>query len=277
MKRWLQRELHAARHVPRLAEAASVLPAGGCAATASDVPGGADAGAVRRPGLRHFRGRCRAGGELFPDVEHLVVPNLTHVVAYTYSDVAYLPDGGDLTHCVQKVIRRFVAQLSLGDATCIPKVRPIRTVPQFARTADDLAPVEARAGNTASPRELRLAAAALETVGDVLARFYVTFGIGSGLRGGEFTYTLQPFGQDFELESREVDRRRGGVRHHPLEPEHGRDHGGLSRCGRTASASGRSTSSGTTGSGMRSRRCPAPWAVRASKRGASRRSYATTS
>src|SRR6185503_700013 len=137
--------------------------------------------------------------ELFPDVEHLVVPNITHVTAYTYSDAAYLPDGGDLTHCVSKVIRRFVDRLSLGDTTCIAKVRPIRTVPHFARRAEELAPAEARAGNKASTDELRLASAALETVGDVLARFYVTYGIGSGLRGGEFTYTLQPYGQAFDL------------------------------------------------------------------------------
>ncbi|HEV7716518.1 MAG TPA: alpha/beta fold hydrolase [Steroidobacteraceae bacterium] len=138
--------------------------------------------------------------DLFPDAEHIVVPNLTHVTAYTYSDVAYLPDGGDLTHCVSKVIRRFVDKLSVGDTTCIAKVRPIRTVPRFARSVDELAPAEALAGNKASPDELRLAAAALETVGDVVARFYVTYGIGTGLRGGEFTYTLQPFGQDFVLD-----------------------------------------------------------------------------
>jgi hypothetical protein len=54
-------------------------------------------------------------------------------------------------------------------------------------------------GNEASVRDLQVAAAALETVGDVFSRFLVTFGIGSGLRGGEFTYTLQPFGYAFEL------------------------------------------------------------------------------
>jgi pimeloyl-ACP methyl ester carboxylesterase len=136
---------------------------------------------------------------LFPDVEHLVVPNLTHVTAYTYSDAAYLPDGGDLTHCVSKVIRRFIDRLSPGDTTCIAKVRPIRTVPHFVRRSEELPPAEARAGNKASSADLRVAAAALETVGDVLARFYVTYGIGSGLRGGEFTYTLQRYGQEFEL------------------------------------------------------------------------------
>jgi len=135
----------------------------------------------------------------FPNVTHLVIPNLTHVTSYFYSDVGYLPDGGDTTHCVQRIVRRFVAQLSPGDTSCIPNVRPIRTVPTFASSIEQLVPVQAVSGNQAGTRDLKLAAGALETIGDVFARFLVTFGIGSGLRGGEFTYTLQPFGYEFAL------------------------------------------------------------------------------
>jgi len=135
----------------------------------------------------------------FPNVTHLLIPNLTHVTSYFYSDVGYLPDGGDTTHCVQRIVRRFIAQLSPGDTSCIPNVRPIRTVPKFASTVEQLAPAQAMSGNEASVRDLQVAAAALETVGDVFSRFLVTFGIGGGLRGGEFTYTLQPFGYAFEL------------------------------------------------------------------------------
>jgi len=136
----------------------------------------------------------------FPNVVHLFVPNLTHVTAWYFSDVGYLPDGGDTTHCVQRIVRRFIAQLSPGDTSCIPNVRPIRTVPRFARSVDELKPVQALNGNQANARALRLASGALETVGDVFARFLVTYGIGSGLRGGEFTYTLQPDGYTFELD-----------------------------------------------------------------------------
>ncbi|HKU16638.1 MAG TPA: alpha/beta hydrolase [Steroidobacteraceae bacterium] len=135
----------------------------------------------------------------FPNVTHLLIPNLTHVTAYFYSDIGYLPDGGDTTHCVQRILRRFVAQLSPGDTSCIPNVRPIRTVPKFAASVEQLDPAQAATGNKASMRELQLAAATLETVGDVFSRFLVTFGIGSGLRGGEFTYALEPFGYEFEL------------------------------------------------------------------------------
>jgi hypothetical protein len=82
----------------------------------------------------------------FPNVTHLIIPNLTHVTAYFYSDVGYLPDGGDTTHCVQRVLRRFISQLSPGDTSCIPNVRPIRTVPKFA-SAWSRSPGAATSGN----------------------------------------------------------------------------------------------------------------------------------
>src|SRR5262249_41615333 len=63
----------------------------------------------------------------FPNVLHLVIPNLTHVTAYYYSDVGYLPDGGDTTHCVEGIVRRFISDLSAGDTSCIRTVRPLRT------------------------------------------------------------------------------------------------------------------------------------------------------
>lgn len=137
----------------------------------------------------------------FPNVLHLVIPNLTHVTAYYYSDVGYLPDGGDTTHCVQHLVRRFIQQLTPGDTSCIADVRPIRTAPKFAKTVSQLAPVSPLNGNEAAGRDLKLAAGALETIGDVFSRFLITYGIGSGLRGGEFTYTLKRGGYEFDLEN----------------------------------------------------------------------------
>ena len=136
----------------------------------------------------------------FPNVVHLVIPNLTHVTAYYYSDVGYLPDGGDTTHCLENIVRRFIRQLSPGDTSCTRDVRPLRTPPRFARTVNELKSVDALRGNQASGSELKSAAGALETVGDVFARFVITFGIGSGLRGGAFTYLQQPYGYEFELD-----------------------------------------------------------------------------
>jgi pimeloyl-ACP methyl ester carboxylesterase len=135
----------------------------------------------------------------FPNVQHLFIPNLTHVTAYYYSDIGYLPDGGDTTHCVQKILRRFVRQLSAGDTSCIADVRPIRTVPRFVASVGQLDPVQPTAGNQAGNYELKLAGGALETAGDMFSRFLITYGIGSGLRGGEFTYLLEPWGYEFDL------------------------------------------------------------------------------
>jgi pimeloyl-ACP methyl ester carboxylesterase len=136
----------------------------------------------------------------FPDVVHLVIPNLTHVTAWYFSDVGLLPDGGDTTNCVQAIVRRFVIALSPGDTSCVPSVRPIRTPPRFARSVNELEPVTALAGNQANIRELKLATAALETVGDVFARFIITYGFGGGLRGGEFRYIQKDYGYAFEFE-----------------------------------------------------------------------------
>jgi hypothetical protein len=136
----------------------------------------------------------------FPDVVHLVIPNLTHVTAWYFSDVGILPDGGDTTNCVQEIVRRFVVDLVPGDTNCISSVRPIRTVPRFARTVSELEPAEAVIGNQANASELRVAAGALDTVGDVFARFLITYGTGGGLRGGKFRYTLESYGYAFEFE-----------------------------------------------------------------------------
>jgi pimeloyl-ACP methyl ester carboxylesterase len=135
----------------------------------------------------------------FPNVTHLLIPNLTHVTAYYYSDVGYLPDGGDTTHCVQRIVRRFIAQLSPGDTSCIPRVRPIRTPPKFAASSDELDPARAVTGNEAKSADLKIAAAALDTVGDVFARFILTLGAGAGLRGGDFTYSLTDTSYVFDL------------------------------------------------------------------------------
>jgi len=63
-----------------------------------------------------------------------------------------------------------------------------------------LEPVNALKGNQASSSELKSAAGALETVGDVFARFVITHGIDRGLRGGQFTYVQQSYGYQFDLD-----------------------------------------------------------------------------
>ena len=97
----------------------------------------------------------------FPNVVHLIIPNLTHVTAYYYSDVGYLPDGGDTTHCVEQIVRQFIKQLSTGDTSCIHDVRPLRPPPRFAKKVSDLQPVTASKGNEAGSGDLKFATGAL--------------------------------------------------------------------------------------------------------------------
>jgi pimeloyl-ACP methyl ester carboxylesterase len=126
----------------------------------------------------------------FPNVTHVVVPNLGHVVA----DV-------DLVGCTLGIVQRFVRTLSPGNTGCVSKVRPVRTVPKFARRAAELAPLTALAGDHTSDAQRRIAAAALETVGDVIARYYVSYNfVESGLRGGSYTYAASNVGYDFDLQ-----------------------------------------------------------------------------
>ena len=47
---------------------------------------------------------------------------------------------------------------------------------------------------------MRVAAGALETVGDVFSRFLITYGIGAGLRDGLFTYARDDVGYSFDLD-----------------------------------------------------------------------------
>jgi hypothetical protein len=125
----------------------------------------------------------------FPNAVHVVVPNLGHVVA-----------DSDEIGCTLGIVHRFVENLAPGNINCAQKVRPVRTVPRFARTAGELAPLKALKGDKTTDAQRRIAAAGLETVGDVIARYYVTFNfVDSGLRGGQLTYVATDTGYDFTL------------------------------------------------------------------------------
>jgi pimeloyl-ACP methyl ester carboxylesterase len=89
--------------------------------------------------------------------------------------------------CAADITRRFLATLAPGDLGCLDRGAPLRLVPAFARSVDELTPVAARRGNQADVDRRKIAQAALQTLGDVLARVdqNVT-GSGKGLRGGAF-------------------------------------------------------------------------------------------
>jgi pimeloyl-ACP methyl ester carboxylesterase len=125
----------------------------------------------------------------FPDAIHVVVPNLGHVVT-----------DSDEIGCTLGIVHRFVRNLDPGNTNCVNGVRPVRTVPLFARQASELEPLQELKGDKTSDAQRRIAAAGLEAVGDVIARWYVTYNnIDTGLHGGKFTYHTNATGYVFTL------------------------------------------------------------------------------
>jgi pimeloyl-ACP methyl ester carboxylesterase len=125
-----------------------------------------------------------------PNAVHVVVPNLGHVVT-----------DSDEIGCTLGIVHRFVRNLDPGDTNCVLKVRPVRTVPLFAVNSSELAPLEALQGDETTDAQRRIAAAGLETVGDAIARWYITYhDFDTGLRGGKFTYVTTETGYQFTLD-----------------------------------------------------------------------------
>ena len=125
----------------------------------------------------------------FPNAVHVIVPNLTHVVAY-----------GDLIGCTLGIVERFVTTLAPGDTSCTRAVRPVRTVPRFVKRSHDLTPLPAMAGDATNDEQRRIAAAGLEAIGDALARYWSSYDLaGKGLRGGRYRYSYSDTGLDFRL------------------------------------------------------------------------------
>ena len=91
------------------------------------------------------------------------------------------------SECAAGIVRRFLETLSPGDTRCANEVPPLRLMPQFARHASELDPAAAQAGNRADARQLKVVAAAVLTLGDVLDRLESNAsGEAKGLRGGSF-------------------------------------------------------------------------------------------
>ena len=88
--------------------------------------------------------------------------------------------------CGAMIVRRFIRDRVVADS-CRDLVAPVRLVSRFATRADDLDPALPLEGSAATSHELRLAAAAVATLGDVIVRVNDnTSGHGNGLRGGSF-------------------------------------------------------------------------------------------
>jgi len=112
----------------------------------------------------------------FPHGRQVVVENSFHVVSL-----------GDVDNCASRIVQVFVTTLRPGNTACTHHVRPLRMPPPFPRHAVDVPPAVAMSGNLASPEALSLAAAAVQTAGDIAARWRLNrSGHGFGLRGGSF-------------------------------------------------------------------------------------------
>ena len=105
--------------------------------------------------------------------------NSTHVV------------GEAETLCGSALVRAFVAHptdLDTLDASCAPTVAPIHAVGSYPERLAAVSPLEPSPGDSASPTALRLAAAAVQTAGDAIARYEATeAGHDRGLHGGSVT------------------------------------------------------------------------------------------
>jgi pimeloyl-ACP methyl ester carboxylesterase len=144
----------------------------------------------------------RATAALFPKSTFIETTNLIHESAIGDGGLYLPPNGEDLSHCVGPIVRNFILTGgSTGDISCVKHIRPIRTVPAFATSYATVAPAQATGGNQVDETGLRLASAAAETVGDALARYYVTSsGHGAGLRGGYFDIVTTKAGYDLHLQ-----------------------------------------------------------------------------
>ncbi len=94
--------------------------------------------------------------------------------------------------CAAGLVRQFLDTLSAGDTGCAAAIPALRLVPQFARSTAEAAPAAALAHNQADAAELKAVTAAVQTLGDVLARVGEnSTGTGRGLRGGSFLISQQ--------------------------------------------------------------------------------------
>ena len=139
---------------------------------------------------------------LFPTAWFVVVRNTGHETAVGDGGVFVPPYGGDLARCAGPIVLRFVASGGdPGDTSCALHVRPVRTVPGFATRWQDVPPGAVSAGDAADPDALSLASATAETVGDAVARYYVTVsGTVQGLRGGRFRVSANGHGYTLHLD-----------------------------------------------------------------------------
>jgi pimeloyl-ACP methyl ester carboxylesterase len=143
----------------------------------------------------------RATARLMPNSTFIETTNMVHESAIGDAGYFVPPNGEDLSHCIGPIVRQFIVSGFTGDTSCVAKIRPIRTVPAFTSDYLQTAPALPARGNATSTTGLAIASAVAETVGDAIARYYVsTSGSEAGLRGGSFVFNPTSVGYDFSLD-----------------------------------------------------------------------------
>lgn len=138
---------------------------------------------------------------LFPRAWFVVLRNTGHETAVGDGGMFVPPYGSDLARCAGPIVLAFVASGgNPGDVSCALHVRPIRTVPDFSILWRNVAPARGIEATT-DPALLTLASASAETVGDAVARYYVTTsGTVAGLRGGRMLVSATDRGYTLRLD-----------------------------------------------------------------------------
>ena len=78
---------------------------------------------------------------LFPEAWFVVVRNTGHETAVGDGGVFVPPYGGDISRCVGPIVLQFIGSGGdPGDTSCVLRIRPIRTVPDFATSWHGVAP-----------------------------------------------------------------------------------------------------------------------------------------
>lgn len=120
--------------------------------------------------------QAREVARRFPRSTFVEVRNSVHVTALLDADA-----------CASRIYWHFVRTTRAGDTSCARQVPEQRVVPTFA--LGELSPAQRRPGDGSTAADRRLAAAAATTVADVVSRWWVNYtGVGTGLRGGRWTY-----------------------------------------------------------------------------------------
>ena len=119
----------------------------------------------------------------FPAARQVIVSNSFHVTAL-----------GDTDDCAVRVLRAFVAKPTTGvtanTLACTAEVPPVRAVARYVTSTASTTAVTPGAGNRAGRLPRRAAKVAVNTVADIVDRWYGNYsGYGAGLYGGTWDYS----------------------------------------------------------------------------------------